>query len=109
MRVAEITTSIIERATDLRARYGGRTPDAIHLATAIDKHADQFLTGDAVSARCTEVPVKVLRPREPASRTGKTVDLGVDAMNIVDRGGGSAVRGIMSREIGHELAGLYHS
>jgi uncharacterized protein len=63
VKVAEITASIVERATDLRARYGVRTPDAIHLATAIEEHSDQFLTGDAVLARCTEVRVEVLRPR----------------------------------------------
>jgi len=62
VRVAEITASIIERSTDLRARYGVRTPDAIHLATAIEEHSDQFLTGDAVLGRCTEVRVEVLRP-----------------------------------------------
>lgn len=33
--VAEITPAVIERATELRARYGLRTPDAIHVATAI--------------------------------------------------------------------------
>jgi predicted nucleic acid-binding protein len=45
VRVAEVTAPVIERATDLRARYGLRTPDAIHLVTAIEEHADQFLTG----------------------------------------------------------------
>jgi hypothetical protein len=35
----------------------------MHLATAIDERSDQFLTGDAVLARCTEVRVEVLRPR----------------------------------------------
>jgi uncharacterized protein len=32
VRVAEVTAPVIERATGLRARYGLRTPDAIHLA-----------------------------------------------------------------------------
>ncbi len=35
----EVDSGVIERATDLRARYGFRTPDAIHLATAIESHA----------------------------------------------------------------------
>ena len=35
-RVVDVTAAIIECATELRARYRFRTPDAIHLATAID-------------------------------------------------------------------------
>lgn len=57
----EITAGVIEQATGLRARYGLKTPDAIHVATAIEEHADVFLTGDAALARCTEVNVEVLR------------------------------------------------
>jgi predicted nucleic acid-binding protein len=40
------------RATELRAAHGLKTPDAIHLATAIEERADLFLTGDANLARC---------------------------------------------------------
>jgi predicted nucleic acid-binding protein len=61
-RVVEITATIVERATELRARYGFRSPDAIHLATAIDSGADVFITGDAPLARCTEITVDVLTP-----------------------------------------------
>jgi len=56
----EVTAEIIERATDLRARYGFKTPDALHLATAIEEKADLFLTGDKALARCAEVKVEVL-------------------------------------------------
>ncbi|MGD0947269.1 MAG: hypothetical protein ABSA52_07540 [Candidatus Binatia bacterium] len=35
---------------------------AIHLATAIEAHADLFLTGDADLPRCTEAKVEVLQP-----------------------------------------------
>ncbi|MGD0680061.1 MAG: PIN domain-containing protein [Polyangiaceae bacterium] len=59
-RVVEVTAAIIECATDLRARYGFRSPDAIHLATAIEASVDVFLTGDVTLARCTEVRVDVL-------------------------------------------------
>ena len=58
--VIDITASIIERATDLRVRYNVKTPDAIHLATAIEASADRLLTGDAALARVREVPVEVL-------------------------------------------------
>jgi predicted nucleic acid-binding protein len=59
--VADVSHHIIERATDLRARYGFRTPDAIHLATALDEGADVFLTGDEGLARCAEITVEMLR------------------------------------------------
>jgi predicted nucleic acid-binding protein len=55
--MADITEEIIERATDLRARFRVRTPDAIHLATAVRERADAFLTGDGKLARCTDVKV----------------------------------------------------
>jgi predicted nucleic acid-binding protein len=55
-----VTGAVIERATELRARYGFRAPDAIHLATAIEEHVDVVITGDVSLARCTEVRVDVL-------------------------------------------------
>ena len=61
-RIVDVTAPIIERATELRARYGFRSPDAIHLATAINEGADVFITGDAALARCTEIAVDVLTP-----------------------------------------------
>ena len=56
----EIRAAIVDRATDLLARYGFKTPDAIHLATAIEERAGVFLTGDAALARCRELRVDVL-------------------------------------------------
>jgi uncharacterized protein len=61
VHVMEVTAPVIERATELRARYGFKTPDAIHLATAIEEKADRFLTGDDGLRRCTEIEVEVLR------------------------------------------------
>jgi predicted nucleic acid-binding protein len=63
-RVAEIDAKVIEAATDLRVRYGFRTPDAIHLGTAMVQEANLFLTGDKALAKCQEVPVEVVSPRE---------------------------------------------
>jgi uncharacterized protein len=60
--IADVTAAVVERATDLRARHRFKTPDAIHLATAIEEHADLFLTGDEDLKRCTEVKVEILRP-----------------------------------------------
>ncbi len=58
--LTDIDACIIETATQLRATYRFRTPDAIHLATAIEKKAAVFLTGDAGLKQCREVNVSVL-------------------------------------------------
>jgi predicted nucleic acid-binding protein len=56
----EIGSDVIDLATELRARYHFRSPDAIHMASAILIGADVFLTGDASLQRCTEIRVVVL-------------------------------------------------
>ena len=33
--LAEVSPAVVERATDLRARYNLKTPDAIHYSTAV--------------------------------------------------------------------------
>lgn len=58
--LADIDARVIETATQLRATYGFRTPDALHLATAIEEKATVFLTGDSALKQCREVNVKVL-------------------------------------------------
>ena len=60
VRTIEIDSSIIEQATHLRVQYQFKTPDAIHLATAIDAAADVFLTGDRKLVRCREVTVDII-------------------------------------------------
>lgn len=60
LRVLDVTAAVIERATELRARYRFRSPDALHLATALESGVDVFLTGDAELARCTEITVALL-------------------------------------------------
>ena len=58
--LAEVNPAVIERATELRARYNLKTPDAIHFATAVECGATLFLTGDRALARCSEIAVEVL-------------------------------------------------
>ena len=58
--IHDVTPAVIETATDLRAKYRFKTPDSLHLATAVLTGATAFLTGDAGLAKCTEVPVEVL-------------------------------------------------
>jgi predicted nucleic acid-binding protein len=52
--------SIAERAAELRARHGLRTPDALHLATALSSNCTVFLTNDIRLQRVTEIQVLVL-------------------------------------------------
>jgi predicted nucleic acid-binding protein len=58
--LAEVSAAVVEQATELRARYNLKTPDALRCATAVEVGATVFLTGDRGLARCSEVPVEVL-------------------------------------------------
>jgi uncharacterized protein len=60
LTMVELTADVIERATELRAVYGFKTPDALHLASAIEGKANIFITGDGKLARCKEIPVDVI-------------------------------------------------
>lgn len=41
-----ITTAVFDRATEIRAAHGFKTPDALHLAAAVEGGCDVFLTND---------------------------------------------------------------
>jgi predicted nucleic acid-binding protein len=60
LTIVGLTEPIIEQASELRARYGIKTPDAIHLATAITFGADYFITNDKKLKRVKEIPIKLL-------------------------------------------------
>jgi predicted nucleic acid-binding protein len=55
-----LTTSIARRAADFRARYGLRTPDAVHVATAVHKKYDAFLTNDTTFKRVSEIAILIV-------------------------------------------------
>lgn len=60
-----VTRPVLERAAELRARHAFlKTPDAIHLATALTAGCDVFLTNDRRLDRCGggEIAVEVLAP-----------------------------------------------
>lgn len=58
--IVELGPAVVERATELRARYNLKTPDAIHYAAAVEVGAAVFLTGDRGLSHCSEVPIELL-------------------------------------------------
>ena len=55
-----VTLPIAESAAELRARYNLRTPDALHVASAISSGCDALLTNYAGLKRVQELPILVL-------------------------------------------------
>ena len=55
-----ITLDITRKAAELRATYNLKTPDALHVATAIVSGADAFLTNDAGLKRVQDISVLIL-------------------------------------------------
>jgi predicted nucleic acid-binding protein len=55
-----VHVTVAARAADLRARYALRTPDALHVATALVSGSDAFLTNDLALKRVREINVLVL-------------------------------------------------
>jgi predicted nucleic acid-binding protein len=49
-----------ERAADLRARYGLKTPDALQIGCALESGCDAFLCNDLALKRVTELRVLAL-------------------------------------------------
>ena len=51
----EASNKLVDRIVDLRTKYGVKTPDAIHLATAIEHKADVFVTNDRQLKKVKEI------------------------------------------------------
>jgi len=66
--VVPVTLEIARQAARLRAAYGLRTPDAIHLATAVAAEAAEFVTTDRRLARVKEIEVRVLKATSKGSK-----------------------------------------
>lgn len=60
LTIAGINERIVDIAADLRARYSIRTPDAIHIATAIDFGAEQFFTNDRALKKIKEISITLI-------------------------------------------------
>ena len=57
-----LSRAVIDRATDIRACYGFRTPDALHLAAAVVSGCDVFLTNDYRLNRFPDIAMDVIQP-----------------------------------------------
>lgn len=57
----EIDAAVIEKATELRAAVGLKTPDAIHAATAILGGVAAFWTSDTRLSKCPGLTVEVFK------------------------------------------------
>jgi uncharacterized protein len=58
--VVGLSRDVIDRATEIRSRYGFKTPDAIHLAAASISKSDLFLTNDRRLDRFTGLIIEAL-------------------------------------------------
>ncbi len=57
----DLNYNLIDRIIDLRTKYNIKTPDAIHIATAIENKADAFITNDKGLRKIKEIKVVYLK------------------------------------------------
>jgi predicted nucleic acid-binding protein len=62
LQLFDVTADVLDLATTLRAEYGFKTADAIHLATARLARADLLLTGDMQLTRYPDIAIELVRP-----------------------------------------------
>ncbi len=60
VQVLTMSAPVFDRAARIRASYGFRTPDALHLAVAVESGCGLFLTNDARLNRFPDIPIEVL-------------------------------------------------
>jgi len=58
--IYSITPTIAEKAAELRAKYGIKTPDAIQYAVGIENNATLFVTNDKKLKKLMEIEVLIL-------------------------------------------------
>jgi uncharacterized protein len=61
--IVGLSREVVDLATRIRAQYGFKTPDALHLAAAILSDCDVFLTNDYRLDRFNEVAIEVILPK----------------------------------------------
>jgi len=57
-----LAREVVDLATGVRARYGFKAPDALHLGAAIWSECEVFLTNDHRLDRFQELPIEVVKP-----------------------------------------------
>jgi len=60
VQMLPITQSVLEAAANLRATLGLKTPDAVHVATALLNNSMLFVTNDSAFRRVADLNVTVL-------------------------------------------------
>lgn len=60
LEIHTIDKNLVNSVVDLRVKYHLKTPDAIHLATAIEHKADAFITNDPQLKKVKEIPMLYL-------------------------------------------------
>jgi len=63
--LVDMSIGVAERAAEVRAEYGFRTPDAIQIATAVHAGCDCFLTNDQRLSEYTGIAVVQVDELEP--------------------------------------------
>ena len=59
-QIVPLSRAVVDEATRIRAVYGFKTPDALHLAAAVASNCDIFYTNDHRLNRFPELIVEVL-------------------------------------------------
>ncbi|MCX7109719.1 MAG: PIN domain-containing protein [Proteobacteria bacterium] len=59
LEIIDLTASVIETATELRAHYGLTTPDAIQAASCLHSSAFLFVTNDLIFKRVPQLKVYI--------------------------------------------------
>ena len=62
VEIPEPTRTVFERATEIRARHLVPTPDALHLAFAIEGNCDEFWTNDRRLEKAADDLLRVILP-----------------------------------------------
>lgn len=61
LTIVEVDLELVDMASDLRAKYAVRTPDALQVASALRAGATGFITNDPQLKRVTELEVLLLK------------------------------------------------
>jgi predicted nucleic acid-binding protein len=61
--IVPLSREVVDAATGIRARYGFKVPDAVHLAAAVQSRCEVFLTNDHRLRRFAEIAIEVVEPQ----------------------------------------------